>query len=199
MVMLSGHSVEESLLPDAPIVLDVGARGFDFTTAVLNIRPHASIIAMEPDPSVGDPNISNVKFLQVALVHDDRSDSGYASWSTGEGNILTERPPTYANSFCRVPCINITRLMRDVGIRHFDLVKLDCEGSEFGILRNWPGPIATQISVEFHDWVDRIAYSDEFFRELFLALPWYDVVSHPCFAIDGQHAVGHWDSLLVRK
>lgn len=200
LIKLSGdHTIDESLLPEAPIVLDVGARGFGFCRDILAIRPDARVIALEPDPEVDDPQIQGISFHRVALVHDSRHTSLYASFSTGEANFLTDNVPGYAKSN-RVDCINITELMDVLRITHWDAVKLDCEGSEFGILENWPGPIATQISIEFHDFQSRARYHDAYFDRLFNgALRDYRVIQHELTPVGPDNTMGHWDSLLVLR
>ena len=191
-----GHSLLPGLLPECPMVLDVGAREFAFSSAVAEIRPKASFVCLEPDPTV--TGLPWHTFLNVALVHDARESSGYASYSTGEGNFLSDDPVWYA-TMLRVPCINIVALMEKLGVRHWDLIKLDCEGSEFEILENWPGPIATQISVEFHDCKDNRKWGDAYFANLWQKLPDYAVVQHALTPIGPDSYMGHWDSLLVLK
>ncbi len=83
--------------------------------------------------------------------------------------------------------------MKVLDVTYWDLVKLDCEGSEFEILENWPGRIATQISVEFHDGADA-ARDDAYFETLFAKLPDYEIVQHEKFKQGAW--IGHWDSLL---
>ena len=84
----------------------------------------------------------------------------------------------------------------------WDVVKLDCEGAEFGILENWPGACARQISVEFHDAFDRNRWNDEYFTWLFGRLRrfGYKVISHPKYRTtpDDESSEGHWDTLLSR-
>jgi methyltransferase family protein len=87
--------------------------------------------------------------------------------------------------------------MRDYRVDHWDLIKLDCEGSEFGILENWPGPVARQISVEFHDWTGPWAEraAGDYYERLFAGpLKDYEVVQHE-LSKQGE-GIGHWDSLL---
>ena len=198
---LSGHTVNVDRLPERPVVLDVGARGFDFSNDILNLRPKARIWALDPDPEIQRPDglSARIKFLNVALVHDDRKDSGYASYSTGEGNMLTDAPSYYDAKMLRVVCYNIRELMVKLHVDHWDLVKLDCEGSEFEILANWPGPIADQISVEFHDGHPEEVRAKEqrrqYFNDLWIILNKYTVVQHELFKQGAWY--GHWDSLLV--
>lgn len=200
---IESHSVDMDLLPKRPVVLDVGCRGFDFSTTILRYRPEALVIAMDPDPEIIVPVIPpNVAFLRKALVGDSRVWSNYASWSTGEGNILCERSPWYATKSFNVPCISLPALMQTYGVGFFSLIKLDCEGTEFEILENWPGPIAQQISVEFHDWTgpEKEKATPAYYDALFAGpLRHYDVVQHEVSTVGPGPAWGHWDSLFRLK
>lgn len=198
LVKLSGdHTLDVDLLPEKPIVLDVGARGFGFTRDVLALRPKGLVIAMEPDPAVKDPDIVGCDFVQKALVADDVTLRKYAAFSTGEANFLSDSDVSYA-SMKHVRCITLKALMIDLGIEHFDAIKLDCEGREFEILEHWPAPIATQISVEFHDFTDRRRWDDAYFDQLFAGpLAAYEVIQHALSGVGPGNAMGHWDSLLV--
>ena len=82
----------------------------------------------------------------------------------------------------------------------YAVVKLDCEGSEFGILENWPHRMADQISVEFHDYLDRARWKDKYFADLFAGpLKDYRVVQHELTPVGPGNTMGHWDSLLVLR
>lgn len=199
MITLSSHTVEESILPEEPVVLDVGARNFGWTNALLQIRPKAKVVALEPDPKVQNPLKENVQFLNAALVGDNRTQAMYAGWSTGEGNMLTENRPHYAETFDSVQCINLERLKAFTGHSKFDIIKLDCEGCEFGILENLDQSVADQITVEFHDWDKRSLYPDTYYENLWKRLDQFKVVKHELTPIGPGPAWGHWDSLLVRK
>lgn len=206
------HSVDLSILPPEPLVLDVGCRGFDFAAAIREVRPHSRIVCLDPTPEVACDarrNLYNV-FFSLALSHEP----GYVRqalycWGDGVGNFIAHaaRTPKWffetaeAHGFraVEVESVSIGALMSSLQVQHWDLVKLDCEASEFAILEHWPGPIATQISVEFHDYMHRDRYDAAYFRKLFTEhLPWYAAVQHEDFpACD--NAMGHWDSLLALK
>ena len=55
LVEVSHHTIDDALLPAAPVVLDVGSRNYGFSNGILAIRPQAKIIALEPDPAVPEP------------------------------------------------------------------------------------------------------------------------------------------------
>lgn len=200
LVTLASHTVDLDLLPETPNVLDVGCIHFDFTREVLKHRPGARIVAMDPNPSdVGEVPQSTVH-MRKALVGKPQKYSLYAMHSTGEGNFLCADVPWYADA-CAVQCVTIEALMQESGIDYFDLIKLDCEGSEFGILENWPGPIATQLSVEFHDWTGPWCHhvAGDYYERLFAGpLKDYEVVQHE-LSRQGE-GIGHWDSVFrLRK
>lgn len=201
LIKLANHTVDLDLLPYAPLVLDVGCRGFDFTTEVLRHRHWSSIIAMDPYLSSSDKGktMLDTRFIELheALVAQHQPPTALmAHHSTGEGDFLTEEVPWYAERKA-VLCVSLPTLMRRYGIKFWDLVKLDCEGSEYGILENWPGPVAQQISVEFHDhtgpWKE---YADgDYYERLFsCALKDYEVVQHN--VSQQGTGCGHWDTLL---
>lgn len=196
---LSSHTVYDSIIPEEPVVLDVGARNFGWTKALLGIRPKAKVVALEPDPKVQNPNIPNVQFINAALIGDNRTEASYAGWSTGEGNMLMDVRPHYAETFDTVQCLNLNRLKAFTGIEKYDVIKLDCELAEFGILENFDQSWADQITVEFHDWDRRSLYPDTYYDKLWEKLDQFTVVKHELSPVGPGPAWGHWDSLLVRK
>lgn len=197
---LATHTIDVDLLPEAPVVLDVGCRWFDFTKAILALRPKARVIALDPSSDVRwemDLPLFQVQLFHMAMVGDNRFSSNFAEGIAGDGggNFCLDAALHGDYKIRTVLCTNVQKLMAAHLVKRFDVVKLDCEGSEFGILENWPGPVATQISVEFHDW-DKPQYKAEtYFDALWRKLPWYKVLQHE-LSKQGT-GVGHWDSLLV--
>ena len=190
---LARHTIDVDRLPEAPIVLDAGCRGFDFSLEMLSIKKCARIWAMDPDPRVEVEAINpGVYYTKWALVGDERLYTAYASFSTGEANFLTEGQEVIYADILRVPCVNIDKMMLLAEVKHWDVVKLDIEGSEFAVLENWPGPIANQISVEFHDWTGGRDCTKAIERLQSLG---YRIAQHE-LSKQGE-GWGHWDSLLM--
>ena len=193
---IATHTVDLDLLPEAPRVLDAGCRDFDFTKGILALRPKADIIAIDPDPDTPAPEIPGVFFARVALVGDKRPSARYFIGSTGHGNFLSDLESYYDMRPVDVPCVSLNAPPFE---ETFDLVKLDIEGSEFEVLEHWPGPVAKQISVEFHDWdkphIRDSHYYERIFR--FLGTFGYRVIQHE-LSTQGT-GCGHWDSLLVLR
>lgn len=196
---LSGHTIDVDRLPHQADVLDVGCRGFGFAKDILRLCHDARVIALDPAPDVLDPCILGCEYMSLALVGDNRGRAGFAHYSNGDGDFLTEATSYYDAQMMHVSCVNISHLMSMHDIDRWDVVKIDCEGAEFQVLENWPGPIADQISVEFHDWQDSVKRDGDYYKTLFETLGkfGYRVIQHELSDISGRGAVGHWDSLLV--
>ena len=197
---LGSHTVDIDLLPEELLVLDVGCRWFDFTRGVLDYRPKARIWALDPSSDIRwepDLPLKQVHLLRLALVGDDRFSSNFAEGRAGDGggNLIVETERYGDYDIKQVLCMNIGAFMRTHSLDRFDCVKLDCEGSEFGILENLPGPVATQISVEFHDWTG--PWKEHGCERAMTRLHTlgYRCVQHE-LSKQGE-GVGHWDSLFV--
>ena len=184
-----------SLLPDCPLVLDIGCRDFGFSNEILRHRPEASIIALDPDVEIKPPANNRIAFIPKAFTH--FPDDSLRWKRQGEASaIVTDGGEIVPN----IGLKNLEFALYFHGKKRFDLVKLDCEGSEFGILENWPGPIAEQISVEFHDYANRARWNDGYFEMLFSGpLKDYRVIQHELLPIGPFDTMGHWDSLLILR
>ena len=200
------HTIDVDMLSENPIVLDVGCRGFEFDRDILKLRPKAKIIALDPDPSIEEPSEESILFLRAAMTH--RSDSHVLWQGPGDGGYIVDGSgdPEYRWGICDdakvavAPNITIEQLMASYAKDGFDLVKLDCESSEFGVLENWGGSWATQLSIEFHDAMDRKRWNDAYFERLFSGpLRDYDVKLFGLTPMGPGNTLGHWDSLLVLR
>lgn len=201
IVTLESHSIDLSRLKRPLQVLDVGCRHFDFAAGIRYMNYGAHIVGMEPDREVEPDRLAVDSFYRAALVGDDRTSERYCSFSTGEGNYLCPGAHHEEKAFLyTVPCMRITEIERPHEYKPWDIVKLDCEGSEFEILESWPGPIADQISVEFHDYKDQVTWNDAYFEKLFAKLAGfgYEVLQHPYTKV-GAGVWGHWDTLLALR
>ena len=190
------HSFAPALLTDRP-VLDVGARGFSFAYHFA-VRGH-EVIALDPDPDIADPKIKGVKFINSALIGNGPSTAILAKTSDPEGRYIEDGSVVVESGASRVPvhAYTIQGLSEALGIPKWDLVKLNCEGAEYGILRAWPGPIARQIVVSFHE-----HYRPQGQRAIdgiveHLA-QWYAPIRHESDRRFGA-GLNYWDSVFALK
>lgn len=120
-------------------VLDAGCRGWCFASAMLGLGEH--VLAVDPAPLEYDGG--QYVFENVALTH--KADSYRLRTKTSPMGWRIDPAGD-------MPCYGVTveDLMERHAIQQFDCVKLDIEGSEYGVLANWPGPVARQLSIEWH-------------------------------------------------
>lgn len=199
IVTCDGHSYDEELLPEGGWALDVGARCFKFSNHMARMGMH--VIALEPDRSVEYEGSRDIRMLNLAMVGTPGfSDAMYAGWGDGSGNHLTGERPEHAETYYSVPCLSIGSVMASHRVKQFDIVKLDCEGSEYDILWNWPRHAAVQISVEFHDFLG-LRPRDSFYDELFAGpLRDYEIVRHEWRPLCAENPVmNYWDSLFILR
>jgi len=206
---IAEHTVDLDLLPAVPLVLDAGCRGFEFSREILDLRPAGRVIALDPDPGMEPPADSRITFLPIALISSplpkvryfDRGGGGAGNFIEG---VRFEDQPTGARAWMEVPTATIIKLQACAASlygcgRRFDLIKLDIEGAEFDVLEHWPGPVATQLSIEFHDAFDKRFYDNAYFERLFAGPLWdYHVAQHP-YMKEPYPDWGHWDSLLILR
>jgi len=195
------HSFDPAMLCGLP-VLDVGCRGFKLARHFAS-RGHL-VVAVDPDPEVRmESPVENILTRNLAITSRELyGDAVLWKFGNGTANYLARKgwaAPASAAAV-QVGAVDILTLMDWMLVEEWDLVKLDCEGEEYRILADWPGPVARQISVEFHEHAGRNAEGEAWYeRVLWRHLSrWYRVVRHEK---EPRHCAGenYWDTLLVRK
>lgn len=145
------HSVETSLLNPGGWALDAGCRGFSFTRAMRDLG--CTVLALDPASDVVCPEELKfgplaVRFANLLLTERCSMYLFYESNDRMSSTII----PSNRHAMAEIMCVglNVATLMSLIGIAIFDVVKLDIEGAEYSVLNAWPGPVARQISVEWH-------------------------------------------------
>lgn len=144
--------------------MDVGARNFDISKFLA--RRGVWSVAVEADPNLS--SLNNLRDLETEYVDRVQVLLGRAVVGTQEhlaspsvfldrsGNIYAFSIYTRGESRVTVPTVTVEGLMREYKIDTLALLKLDCEGAEYGIMEDVVSaglrgrPLATQVSVEFH-------------------------------------------------
>lgn len=192
--VIAEHTIDTALLTPAGLVLDAGCRNFNFARGLVDRG--CRVIALDPDPTVTDPGIEGVAFFSLALAHEP-GERELVITHDPQARYLAPVGATVQEERRTVQATTLLGLMDTLGIARWDAVKLDIEGSEYDILLNWPGPVATQISVEFHEHCAPRPQSvyDAIFAHLG---QWYDVVQH---AKERQHGCpeNFWDTLMILR
>lgn len=154
------HSFDLDLLKPGDWALDVGCRGFAIPKMLMELG--INVFAADPDPAVTpsiESNGSRLVFRHVAVIGQEiaanRKLTTFHLHPTDQQAHTTVRP--LGGRTIKVPTTSIGAIRDELGIPQFGLLKLDCEGAEYGIMQDvtWcakhGGAIARQISVEYHD------------------------------------------------
>ena len=188
--VIDNHSVATGLLRGGP-VLDAGARGFRFSKWFAE-RGH-EVYAVDPSPDITCPEYVR-HFDRVALL-------GLHEHYHHFVNLEMDSPDKeawFVTPGGTVPAWNIHN-WGWTETNPWDLVKLNIEGAEFGVLKTWPGPIARQIVASFHQHCPHAKRSEEEIASVVAHLEqWYETVRH---VKDDRYCAGpnYWDSIWVLR
>lgn len=186
---LGEHSVDLHLLSRG-IAMDVGCRGFEFSKQMLYLGCHVLAFDIEDMEAP-----SGIIFIKAAVSNEVKQ--GYY--------VDTKDPQAKYLSNNGIP-IRVTTLDviyetgKDAAPKlDVDILKLDCEGSEYLILSD-PNfrPIPKQISVEFHMHCHRALHEQYYDKCMENLLKWYEPVKHELTQAHGS-GLNYWDSLFIRK
>ncbi len=154
-------------LPEKPVIIDIGANVGFFDIQLLSKIDGATIYAYEPMPA-------NVKTLQYTLAQNPRLQQHVRLFQMAVTGQPLDRLDLFAEAeesnqvvasvFAEfnknntqkitVPCITLTDIIRTNDLRSIDLLKLDCEGSEYDIIYHTAPELVKRIGrmvVEVHD------------------------------------------------
>ena len=194
--VIDNHSVRTDLLRPGRGVLDVGCRGFVFARAMRDRG--MKVIALDPDPGIVDLAIDGVTLMRKALIGDTSAGSVLVMHPDPEARHVA--PAAVNTSFPVVPveCMTLRQLNDKLGMVEWDLVKLNCEGAEYDIILGWPGAVARQIVVSFHEHTPQKRGKTTVKQCVERLRQWYEPVQHVESARYGA-GMNWWDSLFVAR
>lgn len=180
--MVDVYEMDElvSTLPNAPVVIDIGANVGFFDIQLLSKIEKATIYAYEPVPA-------NVKTLQHTLQQNPRLRQSIQLFSmavTGKpidqlelfieaehkSQVVASVFSTFHENNGRkivVPCVTLTDIIEKNSLDVIDLLKMDCEGSEYDIIYNTNPELirrAKKMAIEVHNLDEHLNNIDAFDR-----------------------------------
>lgn len=203
--MADVYSIKQlvQLLPKKPIIIDIGANAGYFDILILSKIKHAIIHAYEPIPS----NIAMIKNViatnqlegnillhQKAVtglpiagldlyIEDTNDNQVVASIFHGFNKSNTKK--------INIPAITLLDIINNIDKLIIDLLKMDCEGSEYDIIYNTPSHIITRIKlleIEVHD-VDKEKNNIQYFNKYLQQLGYktsYQPINNFCYALQAS-------------
>lgn len=171
-------------LPSNPTVVDIGANAGYFDLILLSKISKAKIYAYEPMPAnvtlLSDTIVANrlgssITLFPKAVTGSPRGSIDLYVEDAGDNTVVASVFAGFNDSNKQkvsVPCISLSDIIKENDLRQIDVLKVDCEGSEFDIFYNTPPELikrANIIAVEVHDMdkdKDNIGYFDKFVQSL---------------------------------
>lgn len=148
-----------SKLPNDPLVIDIGANAGFFNVLLFSKLQKARVLAFEPLPSnielfkktiTQNELLKNIRLSQVAVIGsakesidlftEDTEDNTVVSSVFSSFNKLNQKKIT-------VPAQSLTSIIEQNNLEKIDLLKLDCEGSEYDIIYNTDVKILKKVNM----------------------------------------------------
>lgn len=169
LTTVAEHSFRSELLSDNPVVLDLGCFKGEFLAQFIQLFPaYRKYVAVEANASLVSP--LRVAFLdsRICIIESVvRSESAPTGWffldldNEVESSCVFHDGNGHRWRPVEGPCIAFRELVQELG--NVDLVKMDIEGAEWEILKDWDSALTqriSQLSVEFHDFLDPVRRDD---------------------------------------
>ena len=150
-------------------ILDVGAGLGDFAVTVAKEHPHSTIYAYEPFPDSFNLLLENMRLNKIENVRAFPQAIGAQTGSMQLHSVSSEAvqqstvAPVAASHAIQVQSIALDEVLAVLNLAHFDYMKMDCEGAEYGVFFN-ASPATLQkidrICLEYHDGVTSHSHED---------------------------------------
>lgn len=136
------YDIPISLRPD-PIIMDIGANTGLFILRMKQLHPHVRILGYEPMPSnyrrlkrtIEINHLPQCEIFMYGVGGATRKERLYVHPQNLGGHSLYKSVSGGGNDFVEVDIVDIAKELDKLNGRFCDLLKLDCEGAEYEILK----------------------------------------------------------------
>jgi FkbM family methyltransferase len=198
MTTIDFHSLDLEKLTRGGWIIDAGCRGFEFTRGWLDLG--FKVFALDADPTMTVPDDllarPDFRFCCAAVVGNQTNEVRFAmDDGTVARHVVTPEMSAYRWPVITVKAMTISQVLEQLGVESVEAVKLDVEGSEYEILKKWPGPVAKQINVSYHEHTCSNPRGWVTYEEIQANLAkWYDQFGFEKARLEPQE-VGHYTNV----
>lgn len=141
-IFIDGIYDYPDLAIDDPVILDIGANTGLFTLRMKELYPNAALYCYEPFPSnyeqlernIKLSELDNIELIKKGVGGNTRSEKLYINKTNLGGHSLFENEAR-SHDFVTIDILGIGELIKNLPNNHIHLIKLDCEGAEFEIIK----------------------------------------------------------------
>ena len=135
-------------LPPNPVVIDVGANAGFFNILLFSKIKHAKVFAFEPMPSNillfeetirANPVMQSIHLTQMAVTGSPKEHIDLFTVDTEDNTVVSSIFSDFSGLNTKkitVPAKSLGAIIEENKLGKIDLLKLDCEGSEYDIIYN---------------------------------------------------------------
>jgi FkbM family methyltransferase len=146
-------------LPSNPLVIDVGANAGFFNVLLFSKLKTARVFAYEPLPSniqlfqktiERNAAMNNIKLIQAAVTGSLKDSIELYTADTKDNTVVSSVFSGFNQlnqKKISVPAQSLTTIIEKNGLEKVDLLKLDCEGSEYDILYNTDASVLKKVNM----------------------------------------------------
>jgi FkbM family methyltransferase len=163
------YSIDELLnhIPEVPTVVDVGGNVGYFSFLIASKRKKAKVFAYEPMPDnikIFQSNIARNKDLQERIKLQQKAVTGTDQASVSlffddkdHNTVIASVYPEFSDANKKeihMEAVSLSRIIEENELNTIDLLKMDCEGSEYPILYESPAgiwPLIHCLAIEVHE------------------------------------------------
>jgi FkbM family methyltransferase len=155
-----------SKLPVTPVIIDIGANAGFFNVLLFSKLKNARVLAYEPLPSnisrfrktIEENKLSEkIQLEQIAVTGTPIAILELFTEKTTDNSVIASVFSDFDERNTQkleVPAKSLTAIINENRLDHVDLIKLDCEGSEYDIIYNTPVDVLNKIKtlvIETHE------------------------------------------------
>lgn len=164
-------------------ILDIGGNVGYFGLFAMSSFPNAKVYSFEPIPfnyremekCQNDFGFENWKLFNQAVSDSFEPLTLYASSMDGFCLMATTTPSKSLPHQFDIKSTTLNNIFKETNLEKFDLVKIDCEGSEYHILYSWSNDEFDRIDrlvIETHPHIDKPKYNHQDLLEYLKSYGW---------------------------
>ncbi|HQS53425.1 MAG TPA: FkbM family methyltransferase, partial [Daejeonella sp.] len=125
-----------------PVIIDIGANTGLFSLRMKQLYPESSLYSYEPflknfeqlEQNINLSKLRNIEIFQKGIGGRTRSEKLFLNKSNLGGHSLYEMEARNSE-FVEIEIIGIADLLSNLGLDRIHLIKMDCEGAEYEIIK----------------------------------------------------------------